>query len=137
MRGKGFPTRHLRLAIFDDSPYVLKLVCDWFRQHHCAAAIVAKKLQACLDVERFVSEHKPAVVVYDVPMRYASRWDLLEIIRAMPSLRSQPFVVTTRNKRQLDQVVGRISAIEIAGEPEDLRRLLGAVEIAGTSVSER
>jgi hypothetical protein len=55
------------------------------------------------------------------------------VIRATPSLQAQPFVVTTRNKRKLEQVVGRTSAIEIAGQPEDLRRRLKAVEAAGTS----
>jgi hypothetical protein len=34
---------------------------------------------------------------------------------------------------QLEQVVGRTSVVEIAGQPEDLRRLLKAVEAAGTS----
>jgi hypothetical protein len=52
---------------------------------------------------------------------------------ATPSLQAQPFVVTTRNKRKLEQVVGRASAIEIVGQPEDLRRMLHAVEGAGTS----
>jgi hypothetical protein len=40
---------------------------------------------------------------------------------------------TTRNKRQLEQVVGRTSGVEIAGQPEDLRRMLKAVEAAGIS----
>ncbi len=83
MRRKASPARRLRLAILNDSPYVLKF------------------------------------------------------IRATPSLQSQPFVITTRNKRKLEQVVGRTSAVEIAGEPEDLRRLLKAVETAGLSASER
>jgi hypothetical protein len=56
-------------------------------------------------------------------------------IRAAPSLQSQPFVITKRNKRKLEQAVGRPSAMEIAGEPEDLRRLLKAVEAAGTAAS--
>ena len=44
---------------------------------------------------------------------------------------------TTRNKRKLEQVVGRTSVVEIAGQPEDLRRLLKAVEAAGTSAPAR
>jgi hypothetical protein len=34
------------------------------------------------------------------PMPYGSGWDLLDVIRAKPSLQSQPFVITTRNKRK-------------------------------------
>jgi CheY-like chemotaxis protein len=95
--------------------------------------MVAEMPHAHVDVEQFIGEHKPDVVVYDVPMPYGSSWDLLDVIRSMPSLRSIPFVITTRNKRKLEQVVGRTSVVEIAGQPEDLRRLLKAVEAAGTS----
>jgi CheY-like chemotaxis protein len=139
MRRKASPAPRLRLAILNDSPHVLKLLCSWFRQHghQCATRMVAEMSQAHVEVQQFINEHKPDVVVYDLPMPYASSWDLLDVIRATPSLQSQPFVITTRNKRKLEQAVGRTSAIEIAGEPEDLRRLLKAVETAGTSASER
>ena len=135
MRTKRSPARRLRLAILNDSPHVLKLLCDWFRQngHQCATRMVAEMPHAHVEVEQFINEHKPDVVVYDVPMPYGSSWDLLDVIRSMPSLRSLPFVITTRNKRKLEQVVGRTSVVEIAGQPEDLRRLLKAVEAAGTS----
>ena len=94
--------------------------------------MVAETPQAHVKVAQFINEHKPDVV-FDVPMPYGSSWDLLDVIRSMPSLRSLPFVITTRNKRKLEQVVGRTSVVEIAGQPEDLRRLLKAVEAAGTS----
>ena len=132
MRAKGSAGRPLRLAILNDSPRVLKVLCDWFHTHghRCTTAVVADMPLAHVEVERFISEHKYDVVVYDVALPYASSWDLLEVIRTMPSLRSQPFVVTTRNKRKLDEAVGRTSTIEIAGQPDDLRRLLKAVEAA-------
>lgn len=101
----------------------------------CATQMVAELAHAHVEVEQFISEHKPDVVVYDVPMPYGSSWDLLDVIRSMPSLRSLPFVITTRNKRKLEEVVGHTSAIEIAGQPEDMRRLLRAVEAAGASAS--
>lgn len=90
---------------------------------------------AHVEVEQFINEHEPDVVVYDVPMPYGSSWDLLDVIRSTPSLRSRPFVITTRNKRKLEEVVGRTAAVEIAGQPDDLRRLLRAVEAAGKSAS--
>ena len=140
MRRKASPVRRLRLAILNDSPHVLKLLCDWFRQHghQCATRMVAEMSQAHVEVQQFLNEHKPDVVVYDLPMPYAGvELDLLDVIRATPSLQSQPFVITTRNKRKLEQVIGATSAVEITGEPKDLRRLLKAVETAGTSASER
>ena len=137
MRTTRAPGRRLRLAILNDSPHVLKLLCDWFRRHghHCATQMVAELAHAHVEVEQFIIEHKPDVVVYDVPMPYGSSWDLLDVIRSMPSLQSLPFVITTRNKRKLEEVVGRTSVIEIAGQPEDLRRLLKAVESAGAAAA--
>jgi hypothetical protein len=41
------------------------------------------------------------------------------VIRTAPALQSQPFVVTTPNKRKLDQAVGRTPAIEIGGRDAD------------------
>jgi CheY-like chemotaxis protein len=135
VRTKRSRGRRLRLAILNDSPHVIRLLWKWFQQHghHCATGMVSEMPLAHVEVEQFISKHMPDVVVYDVPMPYDSSWDLLDVIRATPSLQAQPFVVTTRNKRKLEQVVGRTSAIEIAGQPEDLRRLLKAVEAAGTS----
>jgi CheY-like chemotaxis protein len=135
MRTQRSRGRRLRLAILNDSPHVLKLLCDWFRQngHQCATQMVAEMPHAHVEVEQFIDEHKPDVVVYDVPMPFGSSWDLLDVIRLLPSLRSQSSVITRRNKRKLEQVVGRTSVVEIAGQPEDLRRLLKAVEAAGTS----
>jgi CheY-like chemotaxis protein len=133
MPNRSSPDRRLHLAILNDSPRFLKMLCDWFQKHghHCKTAIVAEMPQAHVEVERFISAHNYDVVVYDVPMPYASSWDLLDVIRTMPSLRSQQFVVTTRNKRKLQQAVGRTSTLEITGAPDDLQRLLKAVETAG------
>ena len=85
--------------------------------------------QAHEEVGRFIQEHRPDVMIYDVGMPYASSWDLLEVIRTSPALQSQPFVITTPNKRKLEQAVGSTSAIEI-GLDTDLRRVLKAVEAA-------
>ena len=87
--------------------------------------------QAQDDVGRFIEKHRPDVVIYDVGMPYSSSWDLLEVIRTAPALQSQPFVITTPNKRKLEQAVGPTSAFEIGGpDSEDLRRVLKAVEAA-------
>ena len=81
-------------------------------------------------------KHRPDVVVYDVGMPYTSSWDLLEVIRTSPALQSQPFVITTPNKRKCEQAAGPTSAFEIGGRDEDLRRVLKAVERAGNAAQE-
>ena len=44
----------------------------WFRRHGhlCATRMVAEMPQAHVEVEQFINQHKPNVVVYDVPMPY-------------------------------------------------------------------
>jgi CheY-like chemotaxis protein len=84
VRTKDSGVGRLRLAILNDSPHVVQLLCDWFRQHghRCATRMVADMPLAHVEVEQFINEYRPDVVVYDVPMPYGSSWDLLDVIRA-------------------------------------------------------
>ena len=125
--------RALRLVILNNSALLLTMLCEWLAQHghHCETALMADMPRAYEDVGRFINKHRPDVVVYDVGKPYPSSWDLLEVIRRSPALQTQPFVVTTPNKRKLDQAVGRrTAAIEIGGGDMDLRQVLAAVEAA-------
>ena len=109
------------------------MLCDWLQAqgHHCHTALLADMPQAHVEIGRFILKHRPDVVIYDVGMPYASSWDLLDVIRTSPALHSQPFVITTPNKRKLELAVGQTSALEIGGREGDLRRVFKAVE-AGT-----
>ena len=114
------------------------MLCDWLQRqgHHCDTALLADMPQAHEEVARFILQHRPDVVIYDVGMPYPSSWDLLEVIRASsPALQSQPFVITTPNKRKLELAVGQTSAVEIGGREEDLRRVSKAVEAARAAAS--
>jgi CheY-like chemotaxis protein len=108
------------------------MLCKWLQEHghHCDTALLADMPQAHEEVGKFIQKHQPDVVIYDVGMPYSSSWDLLEVIRTSPVLQSQPFVITTPNKRKLEQAVGPTSAFEIGGRESDLRRVLKAVEAA-------
>jgi len=69
----------------------------------------------------------------DVPMPYGSSWDLLDVIRSMPSLRSLPFVITTRNKRKLEQVWAARPSLRSLASPKTYGGCSKPVEAAGTS----
>ncbi len=128
--------KSLRLAILNDSQPVLKMLCNWFESqgHECTSAIVAEMPRSYVQIETFISSVNPDVLVYDVAMPYLSSWDLLQAILRMPSMESTPFVVTTPNKKELDNAVGaKTPTLEIAGNPADLQRLLKAVTTAGAS----
>ena len=135
MRTTRSPARCLRLAILNDSPHVLKLLCDWFRQHgHLRATrMVAEMPQAHVEVEQFINQHSPMWSFTTCRCRTAVAGICSRSFARC--LRSNRSAFTTRNKRKLEQVAGRTSVVEIAGQPEDLRRRLKAVEGAETSAS--
>ena len=133
MSAKARTQQYLRIAVFNNSAPVLRMLCQWLEQHghQCSTALLPDMPEAHEEVGRFIHKHRPDVVIYDVGMPYASSWDLCEAIRMSPALQSQPFVITTPNKRKLEHAVGSTSAIEI-GLDTDLRRMLKAVEAAGS-----
>jgi CheY-like chemotaxis protein len=123
--------RSLKLAILNDSRQVLKLLADWFEEcgHDCSTAVVADMPEAHTQIAQFISSQKPNVVVYDVAMPYVSSWDLLGVVREMPLMKTQKFVVTSPNKRELDHAVGqKTSVVELTGRRSDLERLLRVVQ---------
>lgn len=85
-----------------------------------------------IDLERFMQQHRPKVVVYDVAPPYESNWQLFEHIRAMPVMEPVQFILTTTNSRQVEQYAkstgGRI--YEIVGKPFDLGEIVTAVREA-------
>lgn len=138
LHNHSIASRHLRVVIINNSPHVLRLLCERFKQHgyYCQALLHSDMRRAQNEVDEFVAAHRPHVVVYDVGTPYASSWDLLEVIRMSAWLCSQPFVITTPSKRKLELAVGATSAIEIGGEP-GLRAVLKAVEAAARDAPRR
>lgn len=137
MPAKTPPKQHgLRIVVLNDSAPVLTMLCEWLEQqgHHCDTALLADMPRAHEEVARFIHKHRSDVVIYEVRIPYASSWDLLEVIRTAPALQSQPFVITTPNKRKLEDAVGALPAFEIGGRETDLRRVLKALEVAADGV---
>ena len=81
------------------------------------------------DFSAFLAAHDPAVVVYDITVPYEESWTFLQTLRQLPEARERPFVVTTVNKRVLDQRIGANEAIEIqGGRADDLDPVIEAVQ---------
>jgi len=83
-----------------------------------------------LDFLRFLKDHDPQAVVYDIPPPYDQNWTFLTMLRTIEAMRGRAVIVTTTHKGNLEKLVGPTDAIEIVGKPYDLEQILLAVERA-------
>jgi DNA-binding response OmpR family regulator len=115
------------IAIFNASEDTVDILTTFFGCEGFRA--VGRTWPACepLDPEvvlRFMSEHDPDVIVFDVSLPYDANWQrFLEFQRLGKECRA-PAVLTTTNKRALTDCVGSTDALEIVGKPYDLYQLL-------------
>ena len=79
----------------------------------------------------FLAKHNPAVVIFDISPPYRENWRFFETMRDSLEMKSRGIVLTTTNKKRLDEIVGDNSdAIEIVGKPYDLQEISDAIENA-------
>jgi CheY-like chemotaxis protein len=84
-----------------------------------------------VDIEAFMRQHRPAVIVYDIPPPYDRHWTFMIHMRNMPDVRGIPFVVTSTNERRLREIVETDTEVyEIVGKPYDLDQIVNAVDAA-------
>jgi len=90
-----------------------------------------------VDLEHFMRQHQPKVIVYDIAVPYEQNWRLFEHIRGAPACTGVSFVVTTTNVRHVRQLAGDLELHEIVGKPYDLDAIVGAVRQAGAESVKR
>ena len=84
-----------------------------------------------IDFERYLTRHNPDVVIVDISPPYQENWAFFLTLREMPVMEGRVLVLTTTNKKRLDEVIGADSAtIEIVGKPYDLEQISAAIHSA-------
>jgi two-component system OmpR family response regulator len=83
-----------------------------------------------VDLEAFMRQHQPRVIVYDIAIPYEQNWRLYEHMRSVPACRGVSFVLTTTNVQHVRQLAGDVDIHEIVGKPYDLDQIVGAVKQA-------
>jgi CheY-like chemotaxis protein len=84
-----------------------------------------------VDLEAFMRQHQPRVIVYDIAIPYEQNWRLYQHIRSTPACAGVSFVVTTTNERHVRKLAGDEDIHEIVGKPYDLEQIVEAVRQAG------
>jgi DNA-binding NtrC family response regulator len=108
----------LRLAIEQAGPVVV-------------TALTFEIREGAVDLEHFIDQHQPNVIVYDISPPYEANWHLFEHLASMPVMEHRQFVLTSTNPRHVEGLAGPHQQVyEIVGKPLDLGRIVQAVKEA-------
>ena len=80
------------------------------------------------DLVAFLQEHDPRVIVLDIAPPYEENWNFFQLMKNSQAARGRQFVLTTTNKKILEDLVGKTSTIELVGKPFDLDEIVKAVQ---------
>ena len=120
------------VALINSSPDVVDMIR--ITMEHAGIVLVSAMTHEVrdgeVDIEAFVRQHDPQVILYDIAPPYEANWLLFQHISAMASLRDRHFIITTTNERQVQGMAGDQRLYEIVGKPYDLQRLADAVKEA-------
>ncbi len=124
------------LLVINSNVDTIELLTDWFTAlgstiHH------ARGKELCADLNearQLVHTIRPNVILFDLAPPYDRNWMCFEHLRTHAVFDAVPVLLTTANRRALDQISGPTDAFEIIGSPHDLWRLQDLVEwrVAGT-----
>ena len=91
-------------------------------------AHVADIQSGALDLLAFVHQHKPELVVYDLPHPYEKHWNFLRLLKDTQMFNRMTWVLVTTDKRALEAAVGASGVVEIIfGEPYGVKDVVTAV----------
>ena len=123
-------------AIFNTSPDIVDLLRRALEPAGIVtvSALTHQIREGAVDLESFLKQHDPEVVVYDLAPPYDANWNLFQHLCRLPSMRGRNIVLTSMNARHVEQLAGKDHRIyEIVGKPYDLDQIVQAVREATRS----
>lgn len=117
------------VAVINSSADVVQLLRAALEEdgYRTVAVSAPEVKQGQEDLVAFFEEHDPRVIVYDVSPPYEENWRFLRLVQNLVAAQGREFVITSTNKRALEELVGDTGAIELIGKPYDLEEILTAV----------
>lgn len=120
-----------RITIIDSDPGIIEFLQDLFQSegYTTQTANIREIKTGEVNFESFIREFDPNVVLYDVGFPFKQNWDYFKSLRENEIMKDRRTVITTTNKRALDELVGEDThAMEIIGKPFDIENMINAVE---------
>ena len=117
------------LAIINTSPELVELLRGAAEDagYRTVVGWVPEFREGRQDLAAFLREHEPDAVLWDIALPYEENWRYVQGVRARGIMRDCPLVLTTTNKRVLEELVGPTDTLELIGKPFDLNELFAAV----------
>jgi hypothetical protein len=83
------------------------------------------------NVDSFLTQHNPKVIVYDLAPPYDMNWRFLDHLRTGTGFKGRRFVLTSVNVAHAEEVVGKDEFVyEVLGEEKDTADVVRAVKEA-------
>src|SRR4051812_1842757 len=84
-----------------------------------------------IELDAFVTQHDPRVIVYDIAPPYDANWRLFEHVSSRPVMEGRQFVLTATNATHVERLAGPHRTVyEVVGKPLDLDEIVRAVKEA-------
>jgi len=133
------PEAPIVIAVLNSNQDVIRLIRSALEDEGYTVAtehIVSFK-DGATNLAEFLSNHRPAVVVYDVAPPYMENWNFLQLLCKIPDIAATPMVLTTVNNAALEKVAGKTRAFEILGTRDNLAPLVQEVNRSVRSLRHR
>jgi DNA-binding NtrC family response regulator len=121
-------------AVFNTSHDVVEMIRYTLQQAGIVvvSAFTHELRDGVVDIEKFIRQHDPRVIVYDIAPPYEPNWRLFEHFQTLPVMAGRQFVLTSPNASQVEKVAAKFKQpiYEIVGKPLDLTQLARAVKEA-------
>jgi CheY-like chemotaxis protein len=121
------------VAVFNTSPDTVDLLRVVLQQ---AGFVVVSTFtfhirDGVVDLETFMRQHAPNVILYDVAPPYDANWALFQHLKAHTALAGCHFVITSPNAAQVQKLADRTERVfEVIGKPYDLDEIVRATKEA-------
>lgn len=123
-------------AIFnsnDDTVEMLRLMLE-SEGFVVSSGHIADIKRGSFDLPSFLELHRPSVIIYDLAPPYEQTWNLLQKLRNDGPLKGYKILLTTTNKKKVEELIGVTDVFEVIGKPYDIQAIVeGAKRLAGGS----
>lgn len=121
------------VAVINSTPDVVDMMRVTLEQAGfvIVTALTFEVREGRVNLEHFIRQHEPRVIVYDIAPPYEPNWHLFEHVASMPVMEGRQFVLTSTNPRHVERLAGQQRQIyEVVGKPFDLGQVAQAVKEA-------